>query len=312
MEAFVSDCQHNTDAGFDEVADELRRVKEQLEVEIAERKRLEAEIEKAKKAAETAFIAKKRFLRSMNHEFRTPLTSILGFAELILDGECGEINEVQEEFVQAIHNSSHQLLHMVSNSLDFSIMTEGKLTLRRSDMNLKAFLQENLDEFRKASASQNMSLSLRIGSIPESINADENRLKQALYCLFSNAMKFTPDGGSIALSAFPVVFDNNESERTNSGGIPACAADHGLTAGRDMVEICVSDTGIGIKPEDVDRIFEPFEQADRSTKCSCQGAGLGLPIAKNIVELHGGNIWVETKGEGKGSAFRFVIPALGM
>lgn len=308
MQPFVSDHQNIPDAGYDEIADELTRLKRQLEVETDKRMRLEVELGEAKEAAKSASDAKKRFLRSMNHEFRTPLTSIIGFAELLLDGDCGEINETQGEFVQAIHNSSHQLMHMVSNSLDFSLMMDGKLTLRRSDINLTAFLLENADSFRKASACQNVSLSLKIDNIPESINADENRLKQALCCLFSNAMKFTPDGGSITLSAFPVVCDRDIQEWVGSNGVSAYGADDGITAGRDMMLFCISDTGIGIKPEDVDRIFEPFEQAVQSTKCSCQGAGLGLPIAKKIIELHGGSIWVETEKEGKGTTFRFVIP----
>ena len=138
-------------------------------------------------------------------------------------------------------------------------------------------------------------LSTEINGIPETITADDRKLKQIVFNLLSNAAKFTPDGGKIAVSAQPCVLDGKEVSSEigsqNSG-----------------VKISVSDTGIGINSQDLDRIFKPFEQSDTSRNRKFQGTGLGLSLTKQFVKLHGGRIWVESDGEGKGSTFCFVIP----
>jgi signal transduction histidine kinase len=136
--------------------------------------------------------------------------------------------------------------------------------------------------------------------------ADERKLKQIMYNLLSNAVKFTPDGGSITLAAklgtgYSVVEHGNADEQTSTQ-YPIPNRD------RNFVEISVKDTGIGLKRKDLDRIFKPFEQADSSTNRKFQGTGLGLSLTKQLVELHGGTIWVKSDGEGKGSRFSFIIP----
>jgi signal transduction histidine kinase len=153
-----------------------------------------------------------------------------------------------------------------------------------------------------------------VDHVPETIIADERKLKQILYNLLSNAVKFTPDGGKVCLSAQLVDcivrpglrLEDPENLEIIAGENGRCEVNG--KKHRKCVKISVSDTGIGIKPEDQKRIFSPFEQVDGSTSRRYQGTGLGLPLTRKLVELHGGRMWVESEGEGKGSTFSFIIP----
>ena len=152
-------------------------------------------------------------------------------------------------------------------------------------------------------------LSSDINGIPEAVQADERKLKQILYNLLSNAVKFTPDGGSVVLSARHLSF--REGRWFSPDGQPVGLSWDGddlVMKGKESIEISVQDTGIGIKGEDLQRIFSPFEQVESSASRRYQGTGLGLSVTKRLVELHGGTIWAESEGEGKGSKFIFIIP----
>ena len=168
--------------------------------------------------------------------------------------------------------------------------------------------------FKEKSFKHGIKLSTDVDHIPETITADERKLKQILYNLLSNAMKFTPDGGKVSLSAMMVDCIVRPGLRSaDPEGLQIIA--NGNSTGkfkdkkhRKCAKFSVSDTGIGIKPEDQDRIFSPFEQVDNSSSRSYQGTGLGLPLTRKLVELHGGRIWLTSEGEGKGSTFSFIIP----
>ena len=149
------------------------------------------------------------------------------------------------------------------------------------------------------------SLRMEIDGIPERIRGDERKLKQILYNLLSNAMKFTPDGGVVTLAACRIFSRDHQWTRGN-GGVEPSPLPRPMT--REWVDISIRDTGIGVKPEDLERIFAPFEQADNSAGRRYQGTGLGLSLTRQFVELHGGKIWAESDGEGKGSDFKFMIP----
>ena len=148
-------------------------------------------------------------------------------------------------------------------------------------------------------------LQMEINGIPERIQGDERKLKQILYNLLSNAVKFTPDGGKVTLAACRLFSRDQQWTRGNGGGasIPFAPSDDG-----EWVDVSIRDTGIGLKPKDLGRIFAPFEQADNSAGRRYQGTGLGLSLTRQFVELHGGKIWAESDGEGQGSDFKFLIP----
>jgi signal transduction histidine kinase len=147
-----------------------------------------------------------------------------------------------------------------------------------------------------------------IDGIPKEVQADERKLKQIIYNLLSNAVKFTPDGGSVTLSARHLPFwDGQWCSRDGEAVEMALDADDRLRMG-EAIEISVQDTGIGIRHEDLERIFDPFEQGDNSASRRYQGTGLGLSLSRKLVELHGGRIWAASEGEGKGSKFTFAIP----
>ena len=144
--------------------------------------------------------------------------------------------------------------------------------------------------------------------VPEVIQADERKLKQILYNLLSNAVKFTPDGGSISLSAQYLSYqDGHWFCREDRPVVLPLDADDPLLR-RGLISISLQDTGVGISPKDLERIFEPFEQVENSLSRLFQGTGLGLSLTRKMVELHGGKIWAESEGKGKGSKFIFVIP----
>jgi signal transduction histidine kinase len=160
--------------------------------------------------------------------------------------------------------------------------------------------------FKEKALKHALHLSMDINHIPETIIADERKLKQIIYNLLSNAVKFTPEGGSVCISAQMSEYGMLNADVKRAANVSYSQAEIQHT---HYIQISVADTGIGIKNDDLNRIFNPFEQVDGSSSRAYQGTGLGLSLTRNLVELHGGTIWVESEGEGKGTTFRFVLPA---
>jgi signal transduction histidine kinase len=275
----------------------------------AELKRATEDLVKAKDASEAANRAKSDFLANMSHELRTPLHHIIGFTELVLDKQYGDLNQVQEEYLNDVLQSSRHLLSLINDILDLSKVEAGKLELEAEEIPLQILLEGSLSMVKEKAMKHRIRLSSDINGIPETIQADERKLKQILYNLLSNAVKFTPDGGSVVLSARCLSFREGQwfSPDGQLVGLPLDGDDLGVK-GKGLIDISVQDSGIGIKGEDLQLIFNPFEQADNSASRKYQGSGLGLSLTKRLVELHGGRIWAESEGEGKGSKFILLIP----
>ena len=235
--------------------------------------------------AQTANSAKSQFLANMSHELRTPLNHIIGFTELVLDGAAGELNDRQAEYLKDVAFSSHHLLSLISDVLDLAKVEAGKIELHPTGIDLGALLDRCVTMIKDRAQRHGITVSVDARRWSGPIRADEQRLRQVFYNLLSNAVKFTPDGGSVLLSVFP-----------------------GADPDDDMCEITVTDTGVGIAAENLERIFLPFEQAESATDRSYEGTGLGLSLSRRLVELHGGRIWAESPGLGKGSTFHVRLP----
>jgi signal transduction histidine kinase len=280
---------------------ELLKLNKALGDRVSERTaELQASNEKlrlAAMAADAANRAKSDFLANMSHELRTPLNHIIGFTELVLDQHFGPLNDTQNEYLRDVVSSSKHLLSLINDILDLSKVEAGRLELRSAEVNLKALLENSLIMVKEKAMKHGIRLATRIRNIPDTIEADERKLKQIFYNLLTNSVKFTPDGGSVCLSAQMTA----RTEIPHPIGVP----DESVS---DYLEISVADTGIGLREEDCVRIFQPFVQVDSSSTRRYQGTGLGLSLTKRLVELHRGRIWVESEGEGKGSVFRVFLP----
>jgi signal transduction histidine kinase len=240
--------------------------------------------------ARAANRAKSEFLANMSHELRTPLNHIIGFTELVVDKNFGELTEIQEEYLSDVLESSRHLLSLINDILDLSKVEAGKLGVQLSTVDPRGLLENSFAVIKEKAISHGTRLTLDLDGLPDAIRVDERKLKQILYNLLSNATKFTPDGGEIVLSAKAV------DEKGTRMGLP------------DYLEISVKDTGIGLKRGDLERIFDPFEQVDSTIGRRFQGTGLGLALTRSFVKLHGGKIWAESEGEGKGSTFVVLLP----
>jgi signal transduction histidine kinase len=224
--------------------------------------------------------AKSEFLANMSHELRTPLNSIIGFSEVLHEKTFGDLNEKQMRHVSNIHTSGKHLLELINDILDLSKIEAGKIEIKYEEFSLKETLSECQTLVKNMASKKNISLNFEVEDLPFKISADPVKFKQIMYNLLSNAIKFTPDGGVV----------NIEARHTNG-----------------MLQISVKDTGIGIAKENQEKIFAEFYQVDSSYSKKYKGTGLGLPLTKKLVELHGGTIWIESELE-KGSTFSFTIP----
>jgi PAS domain S-box-containing protein len=285
------------EARVEERTTTLLKANEKLAMEIAERERAELELKESHQRlelalavtsrlrvmAEAASAAKTEFLTIMSHELRTPLTAIIGFSELLYDQSFGKLNDKQSAYAREVFEAGHLLLQLINNILDLAKVESGKMDLQISSVDLGQLLQDCLIMIGESAAKRRHSLDLRISDDLEGVEilADEVKLKQILVNLLTNAVKFTPSAGRIYLEC-EVKGDN--------------------------LLISVSDTGIGINPEDQKCIFDVFQQLDSTFSRQEQGTGLGLALVYRLVELHGGLVWVESEGNGKGSTFRFTIP----
>ena len=263
--------------------------------DISSLKKVQSELLAAKIHAESANQAKSQFLANMSHEFRTPLHHVIGFTELLLEKSYGELNDNQTEYLTNVHGSSNHLLSLINDILDISKVEAGKLELSPSCVNLKELLENSFKMIKEKAMKHGIKLSNNMNGTPDTITADERKLKQIMYNLLSNAVKFTPDGGEVSVTARTCGLDD----------VQLSTADSDPNGG---IKISISDTGIGLNSEHIDRIFNPFEQVESTKSRKFQGTGLGLSLTKNFVELHGGEIWAESEGEGQGSTFSFLLP----
>lgn len=250
--------------------------------DISARKQVENALQAAKQGVEAASRAKSEFLANMSHELRTPLNSIIGFSEVLHDQTFGPLTSKQTRYVDNVLTAGQHLLSLINDILDLSKVEAGKMTVEARSFAARPMLDNALTLVKERALKRGLTLSLEAPA-DLTVSADERMLKQILFNLLSNAVKFTEPGGRIAVTA--------------------------QRAGDDLC-VSVADTGIGIKPEDQARLFTEFEQLDSGYDRMHQGTGLGLALTRRFVELHGGRIWVESEGEGKGSAFRFTLPLI--
>lgn len=277
---------------------ELREIRAaQLEREIELEKLHMAELEVAKEAAEQASRAKSRFLAHMSHELRTPLNAVIGYSELLMEEAAKQSLGGFKEDLQKIQKAGYHLLELISDILDLTKIEESHMPLHLSSISLEELVGHSLDVIQQRTRRHDIVTSVKVSkkvrNLPP-ILADELKVKQILYNLLSNAAKFTPDGGSITVTALL-------KRRASSKGRGNQQGDLG-----DLV-ISVSDTGIGIRFEDQERIFAPFEQVGDAPSMQQEGTGLGLSITKRLVELQGGELWLRS-APGKGSTFTFSLP----
>ena len=242
--------------------------------------RLFKELEAANRELGAASRHKSEFLANMSHELRTPLNAVIGFSEVLLQRMFGALNDKQDEYLKDIYASGQHLLSLINDILDLSKIEAGRMELAPAPFHLPTALENAVTLVKERAARHSITLELDLDPRLGELVGDERKVKQVLLNLLSNAVKFTPEGGRITVKA----------GRTD-----------------EAVEIAVTDTGIGIAPEDQAAIFEEFRQVGTDDARKLEGTGLGLTLAKKFVELHDGRMWVQSE-LGRGSTFTFTLP----
>ena len=245
---------------------------------------------------------KSEFLANMSHELRTPLNSIIGFSDLILEGGSGPITEQQREFLDSVLRNGRHLLNLINSILDLSKIEAGRMPLTLARTDLREAIVGAVSDTATLRTSKRQESTVNLDDAPLTIVADGVRVRQILFNLLSNASKFTPEGGEIVLSAVRT--------RAPLPALAERAGDERRTVTQEVVWISVADSGIGIAPEDMPKLFQEFSQVESSASRQAQGTGLGLALCKKFVEMHGGTIGAESLPS-RGSTFWFILPAEG-
>ncbi len=277
---------------FNDMVRKIASFSRDLETEVARRTMMLREktllLERANRELRELDRLKSAFLANMSHELRTPMNSIIGYTELLIDGVDGEVNDEQLKSLRKVENNARHLLQLINDILDMSKIEAGKIELDIRELNARQLIEAVSATFEPAVAKKGLSLSLQFEDDLPPIFADEDKVRQILINLLSNAIKFT-----------------------HQGGIRVTAQRSGRGIGRGeaalFLEICVEDTGIGIRDDDIGKLFDKFSQLDISSIRQYEGTGLGLSIARGLVVLHKGVIWV-TSRPGHGSRFCFTLP----
>jgi signal transduction histidine kinase/DNA-binding response OmpR family regulator len=263
-------------AAFNRMAAALQDLYANMEAKVAERT---ATLKATNLELARASEVKSEFLARMSHDLRMPLNAVIGFADLLLTQQVGPLTDKQERYLGLVANAGRHLLELINDILDLTRVEAGRLEIHPESCEVPLILEETLALFRTQAQAKRITLAVEIGTPLGELMADRIRLQQIIHNLLSNAVKFTPEGGLVTVTARQTGLE---------------------------LELTVRDTGIGIPPEDHQRIFEAYEQAG-STEGRQKGTGLGLAITKRLVELHGGSIRVES-ALGQGSAFIVRLP----
>ncbi len=262
--------------------------KRKLESLIVERTRFIEQLERDRTELRELDRLKSAFLANMSHELRTPMNTIIGYTEVLLDKIDGPINEEQEKSLKKVKDKANHLLKLIDDILSISRIESARVTLDMKEVDMKQLIESFVSSFEPLIKQKGLVCTLNLNSSLPAAYGDEEAIRQILTSLLSNALKFTGKGG-IRIT----------TRLSYSGGkdveVPS------------FVEVCIQDTGIGIKEEDLQKIFDKFVQVDFTLMRRYEGAGIGLSIAMGLVKLHGGNIWAESR-YGEGSTFCFTLP----
>jgi signal transduction histidine kinase len=262
--------------------------KRQLKISVVERTELIEKLERDKAELQELDKMKSAFLANMSHELRTPMNTIIGYTEVLLDKIDGPVNDDQEKSLKKVKESAKHLLSLIDDVLNISRIESAKMRLELKECRIKDLIESAVRSFEPLIAQKKLTLTREIHDDAAAVYGDEDKIKQVLTNLLSNAVKFTHKGGITITSGL-------SQSAVKPGESPL------------YIEICVEDTGIGIKEDDIHKIFGKFVQLDFALMRQYQGTGLGLSIAKGLVELHKGTIWVTSK-YGEGSRFCFTLP----
>jgi PAS domain S-box-containing protein len=242
----------------------------------------------SQEAAERSSLAKSLFLSRISHELMTPLNSLIGFPELLADGHFGPLNDRQRQAIGNVLEAGEHLRRLLRDLLDLARLESGRLQLELSRFDLGALLSDLAAPVAEAARRKGLTLGVEVAGGLPLVEGDPARLKQVALNLLDNAVKYTAVGGWVKLRVWPAR----------------------SAAGAPLVRLAVEDSGIGIRPEDQQRIFRTFEQVDPSLTRRQSGTGLGLALVTLLLDLHGGRAWVESPGEGQGSAFHVEVPGV--